>query len=73
MMNEWQGVGHMAGMWLWWILGIVLIVLVVWVVVRLIPMRRGQAGSPQEQLKRRYAQGKIDREEYNARLDDLRR
>lgn len=73
-MNGWDAGGHMAGMWLWWILGIVLVALVVWVVIRSMPGGTDDgAESPEEQLKRRYAQGEMDREEFNARLKDLRR
>jgi len=72
----WPGAGdHMGWMWLWWIGGLVALLLVVWVVAR----AAGTAGparseeSPETVLKRRYARGEIDRDEYERRLNDLRR
>lgn len=52
------------------------IAIIVWVVVRV--MGGGKAGavrddSPEAILKRRYARGEIDREEYDRRLSDVRR
>lgn len=73
-MTEWHGIGHMAGMWWWWILGLVVIVLAIWVVSRARPRQGGAAGeSAEERLKRRYADGEIDKTEYETRLKDLRR
>jgi putative membrane protein len=72
-MNEWNEVGHMGGMWIWWILGIVVVGALAWGVLRS-PARDGDAGvSAEELLKRRYARGEIDKEEYEKRLQDLRR
>jgi len=59
---------------LWWAAGIVVLMLL----VRLVA---GGAGgfpprgddTPEQILKRRYAKGEIDREEYQRRLEDLRR
>lgn len=74
MMNEWQGGGHMAGMWLWWILGLVVIVAVVLLLARVIPgSGKEKTTTPEQELKQRYARGEIDQEEYDARLEDLRR
>jgi putative membrane protein len=61
-------------MWVWWILGIALVVAVVWVIAR--AGGRGQEPrheSSEEILKRRYANGEIDHEEYERRLQDLRK
>ena len=72
----WSGYGmHTGWMWLWWIFGLVVLVLFVWVI------SRGAAGSaltrgddsPETILKRRYARGEMDREEYERRLTDLRK
>jgi putative membrane protein len=65
------------GWWmvLWWVVGIVVLVLL----VRLVaggslggPVPRGDE-TPEQILKRRYAKGEIDREDYQRRLEDLRR
>jgi len=64
----------MAGMWIWWILALALILLAVWVISRTMSRSDGTgAESPEERLKRRYADGEIDREEYETRLKDLRK
>ena len=72
----WSGYGdHVGFMSLWWLLGIVLIVLLVWAISR----GAGPAGlgtreeSPEAILKRRYARGEVDRDEYERRLSDLRK
>jgi putative membrane protein len=64
------------GWWmvLWWVAGILVLVLL----VRLVTgsagafSRRGDE-TPEQILKRRYAKGEIDSEEYQHRLADLRR
>jgi len=61
-------------MWIWWILALALILLAVWVISRTMSRSDGTvAESPEERLKRRYADGEIDREEYETRLKDLRK
>ena len=71
----WPYMGSM-GWWmvLWWVAGIVVLVL-------LVRMVAGTTGgfsprsdeTPEQILKRRYAKGEIEREEYQRRLEDLRR
>ena len=67
----------MGGMWVWWLLGLALIVLVVWLVARVggssHENETARHESPEETLKRRYASGEIDSEEYERRLRDLRK
>ncbi len=59
---------------LWWIIGIVLIVALVWAVARPTTRNDHDGGpSAEEILKRRYAKGEIDKDEYESRLQDLRR
>lgn len=69
--------GMMGGGWWWFmpILGIIFLGLIIWAVVALI---RGQGGpqstgadSALEILKRRYARGDIDKEEYEQKKKDL--
>jgi putative membrane protein len=64
------------GWWmlLWWVVGILILVLVVRLVVGATGGAQARSEeSPEQILKRRYAKGEIDREEYQRRLEDLRR
>lgn len=67
---HWNGDWHMGGMGLWWLLIIAAVGLVLWFAAR-----RGRGGqeSPEQMLKRRYANGDIDRETYERMLEDLRK
>lgn len=63
----------MGGMWIWWIIGIVIIAGVVWA-IRGSSTRNVDSGvSAEELLKRRYARGEISKEDYEKRLQDLRK
>jgi len=69
----WNSRWHMGFMWIFWVL---LIVLIVWLLVRAAsgrPTKGDSQDSPEQILKRRYARGEIDKEEYERRLSDLRR
>lgn len=71
----WPYMGTM-GWWmlLWWAFGAAILVLLVWVIARAASGSTGRADdSPEQILKRRYARGELDREEYQRRLEDLRR
>jgi putative membrane protein len=71
----WPYMGSM-GWWmvLWWVVAIVVLVLVVRLVAGSLGGPGTRADEPPEQiLKRRYAKGEIEREEYQRRLEDLRR
>ena len=71
-MPHWFEGGHMIWMSLWWLVGIALFVGLVWVLVRAIgPGRPDQ--SPETILRRRYAAGEIDTEEFQRRLAALRK
>jgi putative membrane protein len=64
------------GWWmaLWWVLGIAVLILLVRFAVGWTggpPSRSDE--TPEQILKRRYAKGEIDREEYQRRLEDVRR
>ena len=71
----WSGYGaHMGWMWLWWIVGVGLLALFVWAMARAAaPRSPGGEDSPEAVLKRRYARGELDREEYERTLSDLRK
>ncbi len=71
-MHLWDGDWHMGWMWILWVLLIVVVVAAL----------RGPLGgsppeppreSPEQTVKRRYAAGEIDREEYERVLSDLRK
>ena len=71
----WPYMGPM-GWWmaLWWMSGLVALILLVWVVAKAAGGSAGRADeSPEQILKRRYARGEIEREEYDRRLTDIRR
>jgi putative membrane protein len=72
----WPGNMGWMGPWMvfWWIGGLVVLILLVWIVARAAggPAARTEE-TPERILKRRYARGEIDREDYERRLDDLRK
>lgn len=72
--------GWETGDW-WWSMGIamvfwiVLVALAIWLIVRAVngTRRRGSDEDAEELLRRRFAAGEIDAEEYERRLEVLRR
>jgi len=73
MQMHWDGWWGMGWMWIFWILIIVVLLLLVrWLII---PARGSDLSSesPEQILKKRYARGEIDKEEYERRLEDLRR
>jgi len=67
--GDWQ----MGGVWPWWALGVALIVgLILWFAIAH-RRRSAGAGMHEDVLKHRYAEGLIDREEYETKLTDLRK
>ena len=70
-MNGWWW--HMSGMWIFWIALILLAVLSVRWLSNSPTGRERSPESPIDVLKRRYAQGEIEKEEYERKLADLRR
>ena len=69
MWNDW----HMGWMSLWWLVGLLLVIAVVWAVARTASGPSPADESPPVILKRRYASGEINREQYERRLSDLQR
>ncbi len=63
----------MGWMAIWWILGLALAAAVVWALLSSIRSRSGGRESPEEILRRRYAEGEIDRDTYQRMLADLER
>jgi putative membrane protein len=73
MMHWGNGDWQMGTMWIWWLLAIGILVAGVWVATRMSGRRNTRRESPEEALKRRYANGEIDKAEYDDRLADLRK
>ena len=75
-MMFWDRYHVMAG---WWpmattaVLPLIFLALVIWLVVRATSHRTGSGESAEELLRRRFASGEIDEEEYGKRLETLRR
>lgn len=71
----WPMDGHMGWMWLWWLFGLALLVLLIWAVARAAASssRPRDEESPESILKRRYARGEVDEQEYERRLSNLRK
>lgn len=76
----WPNMGSM-GWWMWWmpfawILGLALLILFVWMIATRTTSGfsvRSAEDSAELILKRRYARGEIDGEQYDRRLTDIRR
>jgi putative membrane protein len=75
MMWGWDAGGGWLMMGIGMLIWVALIALVVWLVLRAVGQRPGGGGSEsgEELLKRRFASGEIDDEEYRRRLEILRR
>ena len=73
----WHYGGHMGGgMWLGWLIFLAMVGFCLWMMwgrhgSRGVPATRGN--DPETVLKGRYARGEIERDEYQRRLDDLRK
>lgn len=68
--------GHVSGMWpMWlgWLLGLAVLALIVWAAARGVRSTARDSGSPELILKRRYARGEMDEQEYQRRLNELRK
>ena len=71
-MPYWFDGGHMVWMAFWWLIPIGLFVVLLWALFR--TSRPGDvAQSPEAILRRRYAAGEIDTEEFERRLATLRK
>ena len=67
----WWGMG--LAMLAWVLLLVIAVTLTVWLVNRNAPRHQPGGDSAEEVLRRRYAAGEIDAEEYDRRLSVLRR
>jgi len=72
-----EGYGHGMGLGMgWgWIIGLIVLALIVWLVVRSTSQNLETAGVGRDTaldvLKKRYARGEIDRQEYEEKKSDL--
>jgi putative membrane protein len=71
-MPYWFDGGHMVWMALWWLLGIGFFLLLIWLLVGVV-RPTSMPESPETVLRRRYAAGEIDTEEFERRLEVLRK
>ena len=70
----WMDYGwHMGWMALWWVFAFGVIALFVWLLAKAAGPAVREGESPELILKRRYARGDIDRDEYERRSSDLRK
>ena len=65
---------HWWWMSVWMLVPLLIVILVVWIVTRAAsgPPQPSEE-TPEQILKRRYARGEIERDDYERRLSDLRR
>jgi len=76
---QYGGWSTMGGMWLLWLIVIVVVVVAIYLLARVAGVGTGRGALPREGesaeeiLRRRYARGEIDREQYERMMSDLRR
>ena len=75
MMWGWDAGGGWLMMGIGMLIWLAAIALVVWLIIRAVGQRPGTGGSEsaEDLVRRRYASGEIDAEEYQSRLETLRR
>jgi putative membrane protein len=72
-MHYWFGWGGMVWMTVAWLVGIGLMVALFWALLQAASGRSREIESPEAILRRRYAAGEIDTEEFSRRLEVLRK
>ena len=72
-MHYWFAGGHMIWMLISWLVGIGLLIGLVWFLVSGLAGRTPHSDSPESILRRRYAAGEINTEEFEQRLAALRK
>lgn len=72
-MHYWFNGGHMVWMAISWIVGIGLFATLIWFLAVAVSGRSTARSSAEEILGRRYAAGEINTEEYERRLEELRK
>jgi putative membrane protein len=71
--HYWFYGGQMIWMAIWWLVGIGLLFMFIWLLAEAISGRLTAKESPEDILRRRYAAGDMDTEEYERRLKELRK
>lgn len=64
---------HMGWMGIWWILIVPVLIALVWFALSAGRRRDGAQESPEQVLKRHFANGELDSETYQRRLEELRK
>ena len=72
-MHYWFNGGHMIWMTISWLAAIGLLFTFIWLWAGALGWHCRANGSPEEILRRRYAAGKIDTENYERALEELRK
>jgi uncharacterized membrane protein len=72
-MHYWFYGGHMIWMTISWLVGVGLLVTFIWLLVDALRGPSTGNASAEEILRRRYATGEIDTNEYERHLDELRK
>jgi putative membrane protein len=72
-MHYWSNGGHMIWMTVSWLIGIGFFLILSWLLISAFNRGPETIRSPEETLRRRYAAGEIDTEEYEHRLEELRK
>ena len=72
-MHYWFNAAHMIWMAISWLVGIGLFSMLVWLLIVAVNGRTELSHSPEETLRCRYASGEIDTQEFERRLDELRK
>lgn len=69
----WDHGSGMGWMTIWSLVWLAIVIAVVWIAAQSLSRGTGGDESPERILKRRYARGDIDHEEYERRLSDIRK
>jgi len=72
-MHYWFNGEHMVWMVIWWLFVIGLFSVVIWLLIAALGRGPESSSSSEEILRRRYAAGEIETEEYERRLEELRK
>ena len=72
-MHYWFGWGHMIWMTIGWLVGVGLLVALIWGIILAANGRLQEREPPETILKRRFAAGEIETNEFKRRLEELGR